>query len=461
MRVPKLDLRTPDQKDEPKKKLGRFAVFFIVSALTVGAIALSTNVIFSDHPVVDLGANTFLGQVRALIRSGDRKLVGEKDDRVNVLILGIGGEGHDGPQLTDTVILASYKPSTGKVALVSIPRDLLIQSKDYGAVKINAVNAYAEAKQKGSGPAAEAHELAIALGQPIDYWAKIDFSGFQKIIDAIGGVDVTVDRSFTDASFPMSDSSDAVRTISFSAGAQHMNGKTALDFARSRHGSNGEGSDFARSKRQEKIILAVREKLLRAGTLLNPFTLNSLFDTVKGSLSTNLQTWETIRLASQASGIKTSDVSLHVMSDDNVLVNGMTDEGAFVLRPKNNDWSAVAAFAGDVFAASSAAASAAAPAAKPPAVRIEVQNGTAVTGLAQRTANSLMAAGFAVSKVGNAQERGYDKSVIYDLTKTKNAEALVKIRSVVDANVAPILPAAVSAPTDADYLIILGKNATL
>lgn len=459
MRVPKLDLRTPDQKDEPKKKLGRFVVFFIVLSLTIGAIAFSSNVIFSDHPVINLGANTFLGQVRALIRSGDRQLIGEKDDRVNILILGIGGAGHDGPELTDTVILASYKPSIGKVALLSIPRDLLIQSKDYGAVKLNAINAYAEAKQKGSGPAAEADELSIALGQPIQYWAKIDFSGFEKIIDAVGGVDVAVDRSFTDTAFPVGDNSIAYRTVAFAAGAQHMNGKTALDFARSRHGSNGEGSDFARSKRQEKIMLAVREKLLRAGTLLNPFTLSSLLDIVKGSLTTNLQTWETIRLASQASGIKTSDVSLRVMSDANVLVNGMTDEGAFVLRPKNGDWGAVTAFAADVFDLTPAA-SADTDVAKPTPLKIEVQNGTTIVGLAQRTANTLLSAGFSVSKVGNAPEHSYDKSVIYDLTK-KDAAGLAKIRSLVNANVAPSLPAAVTAPTDADLLIILGKNAAL
>lgn len=458
MRVPKLDLRTPDQKDEPRKKLGRFAVFFIVSAMAIGALAFSTNVVFSDHPVIELGADSFLGQVRALVRSGDKKLVGETDDRVNILIMGIGGEGHDGPQLTDTIILASYKPSTNKVALISIPRDLLVRTKDYGAVKINAVNAYAEQKERGSGPAASAQELSIALGQPIEYWARIDFRGFEKMIDAIGGVDVTVDRSFTDTQFPMGDGSDAFRTVSFKAGPQHMGGKASLDFARSRHGSNGEGSDFARSKRQEKIILAVREKLLRAGTLLNPFTLNSLFDTVKGSLLTNLQAWETIRLASQASGLKASDIALRVMSDDNVLVNGMTDEGAFVLRPKNGDWNTVTAFVADAFAQNEQAS--APPPAKAVSMRVEVQNGTAITGLAQRNANALMAQGFTVTKVGNAAERVYDKSVIYDLTSGKSDEALSRLKSITGANVAPLLPASIVPPADADFLLIVGKNAS-
>ncbi len=459
MRVPKLDLRTPEQKDEPKKKIGRFVVFFIVFLVAIGAIAFSTNVVFSDHPIIDLGADTFLGQVRALVKAGDRKLTGETDDRINILILGIGGEGHDGPQLTDTVILASMKPSTGKVALLSVPRDLLVNTVDFGAVKLNAVNAYAEAKEKGSGPAASAAALSAALGQPINYWARIDFNGFEKVIDTIGGVDVTVDRGFTDNTFPVGDASNLVKTVSFSAGTQHMDGATALEFARSRHGNNGEGSDFARSKRQEKVMLAAREKLLKAGTLLNPFTLNSLYDTIKGSLLTNLQSWETIRFARNVSGIKTSDISMHVMSNDNVLVDGMTDEGSYVLRPKNGDWGTLAAFAAGVFNADAAPN---APAENKPApLRVEVQNGTNIAGLAQRTANTLMSLGFSISKVSNAPSRAYDKTVIYDLTKDKKGDAVTKIKSIVDANVAPSVPVSVTAPTDADFLIILGKNAAL
>jgi len=470
MRIPKLDLRTPEQKDEPKKRIGRFVVFFIVLLVTIGGIAFSTNIVFSDHPVVDLGANTFLGQIRALVRSGDRKLAGEDNDRVNILIMGIGGAGHDGPDLTDSVILASLKPSTGKVAMLSIPRDLWIDTADYGPVKLNSIDAYAEAKTKDSGPAAEAAALSTVLNEPINYWARIDFSGFQKMIDAIGGVDVTVDRSFTDSTFPVSDTSDLVRTVSFSAGTQHMDGKKALDFARSRHGSNGEGSDFARSKRQEKIILAVREKLLKAGTLLNPFTMDSLYQTVKGSLLTNLQTWEAIRLAQSVSGIKTTDISLSVMSDQNVLVDGRNSDGSFILTPKDGDWSNVAAFAANVFVSSAAATApanlnddntAVVAAAPIVPITIEVQNGTSVAGLAQHTASALTAAGFIVSKIGNAPSRTYDRSVIYDLTKGVNANAVAKLRTLVNANIATDLPVSITPPSGADFLIILGKNATL
>lgn len=457
MRVPKLDLRTAEQVDEPKK-YKRLAVFFIVLFLFTAGAALSENAIFSDHPVIDLGANTFLGQIRSLVKSGDRKLAGESDDRVNILILGVGGAGHDGPELTDTVILASFKPSIGKVALLSIPRDLLVHTDAFGDTKLNSINAYAEAKVKGSGPETEAKALAELLDEPIDYWARIDFSGFQKIIDAVGGVDITVDRSFADNTFPVGGGSDLVKTISFSAGAQHMDGQTALDYSRSRHGSNGEASDFARSKRQEKVILALREKMLKAGTLLNPFTLNSLLETVRGSLATNLETWEALRLAREASSIKTSEITTKVMSDENVLVGGINSSGMFVLTPKDGNWSSVAAFAQNVFEGPKPIV---ADPAKPATVRLEIQNGTTQAGLAQHTASLLGTAGYKVSKIGNAATRGYDKTVIYDLTGGKMAEAVGKIKDLVDANVAPDLPASIPAPEDTDLLIILGKNATL
>ena len=142
-----------------------------------------------------------------------------------------------------------------------------------------------------------------------------------------------------------------------------------------------------------------------------------------------------------------------------LLVLAATIALPFVLRPKNGDWGGVMAFAANVFDESADAGAVVASALAP--VRIEIQNGTTVAGLAQRTANSLMAAGFAVSKVGNAPNRTYDKSVIYDLSKGGHSDAVGKIRSVIDANVAAALPISITAPSDADFLIILGKNASL
>ncbi len=456
MRIPKIDLAVPTDHEIKRKKISRLAIFFFVAFITIGGVAFSSNIIFSENPVIKISNNTFLGELRTFVRSAGRKLNGEEIDRVNALVLGIGGAGHDGPNLTDTMILVSYQPSTKKVALVSIPRDLSVNVPGYGEVKINAINAYAEERKKGSGAEETAKAVASVLNQPINYWVRIDFSGFEKAINTVGGIDVTIDRSFVDQNFPTGDGSDTVKTISFAAGMKHMNGETALEFARSRHGSNGEGSDFARSKRQEKIIVALRDKLLSAGTLLNPITVESLFSTFRGSVATNLAAWEVLRMTDTFSGIKTSDIKNMVMSDSNVLVPMITSAGAFVLVPKNNDWQIVKKFVADAFTDTASPETIAA--ALPPKVSIEILNGTNITGLAQKTASLLEAAGFTVSKIANAGQKDYQKTVIYDLSG-KNSEAIAKLRTIVDANLSPSVPAAITPSEKTDFLIILGKNA--
>jgi polyisoprenyl-teichoic acid--peptidoglycan teichoic acid transferase len=456
MRIPKIDLAAPVAYENKQKKVSRLAIFFFVAVLTIGGVSFSSNIIFSDNPIVKVSDNTFLGEIRTFVRSAGRKLQGEDADRINALILGIGGEGHDGPNLTDTMILVSYQPSTKKVALISIPRDLDVSLPGYGDVKINAINAYAEERQKGSGAEETAKAVSEVLNQPINYWVRIDFNGFEKAIDTVGGVDVTVDRSFVDQNFPVSDGSDLVKTVSFAAGLQHMDGATALTFARSRHGSNGEASDFARSKRQEKIIVALRDKLLSAGTLLNPATVQTLFSTFRGSVATNLAAWEIVRMTSDFSGIKTSDIKNLVMSDANVLTPTINNAGAFVLLPKNGDWQSVKDFVADAFNDTSSPEAIAA--ALPPKINIEVLNGTNIVGLAQKTASLLEAAGFTVSKVANADQKDYEKTVIYNISGD-NTDAVTKLRTIIDANLSPEIPAAITPPDKTDFLIILGKNA--
>jgi polyisoprenyl-teichoic acid--peptidoglycan teichoic acid transferase len=456
MRIPKIDLAAPIEQQNKQKKISRLAIFFFVAFLTIGGVSFSSNIIFSENPIVKVGDNTFLGEIRTFVRSAGRKLKGEDIDRINALILGIGGEGHDGPNLTDTMILVSYQPSTKKVALISIPRDLNVNIPSYGDVKINAINAYAEERRKGSGAEETAKAVSEVLNQPISYWARIDFSGFEKAINTVGGVDVTVDRSFVDQNFPVGDGSDLVKTISFAAGLHHMDGKAALEFARSRHGSNGEASDFARSKRQEKIIVALRDKLLSAGTLLNPMTVESLFSTFRGSVSTNLAAWEIVRMTTDFSGITTSNIKNLVMSDANVLVPTINSAGAFVLLPKGGDWQIVKKFVADAFNDTASAETLAA--ALPPKINIEVLNGTGIAGLAQKTASKLEAAGFIVSKVANASDKNYQKTVIYDLSGG-NPDAVTKPRTIIDANLSPTIPAAIIPSDKTDFLIILGKNA--
>ena len=212
---------------------------------------------------------SFFQQLTHIVTSTDQQLQGESDDRVNILLLGYGGAGHDGPYLTDTMMLVSFQPSTKKVALISIPRDLYVNIPGYGYRKINEIMSDGrDQKYPGGGEAMTVKVVSDLLNTPIQYYASIDFNGFKQVIDQVDGVTVTVDRTFYDAMYP--DSGIGYDPVSFKAGTQTMNGTTALKFARSRHGNNGEGTDFARAARQQKIILALKDKLLSFGTLSNP-----------------------------------------------------------------------------------------------------------------------------------------------------------------------------------------------
>jgi anionic cell wall polymer biosynthesis LytR-Cps2A-Psr (LCP) family protein len=165
------------------------------------------------------------------------------------------------------------------ISLISIPRDIWIPEI---RAKINTTYHYGNIQpERGGGLNFSKQIVSEVTGQPVNYALVIDFSGFQDIINTLGGVDVTVDRSFTDTKYPVAgrendlcggDPTLACRyeTIHFDQGLTHMDGATALTFVRSREGDNGENTDFARSARQQKVISAVGKKVLSINTILSP-----------------------------------------------------------------------------------------------------------------------------------------------------------------------------------------------
>jgi len=239
------------------------------------------------------------------------------DSRINILLLGIGDLNHDGTNLTDTIMLASLDPKNNKVTLVSIPRDLWFPDLTMNVKKINGAYAYGEAVKKGGGLSLAEAAIGKITGQQIDYGIRIDFSGFVKAVDLVGGLDINVDNTFDDYQYPIDGQEDATcghsptelqamasdsvdqavidfpcryMDIHFNKGLNHMDGVTALEFVRSRHATQAiEASDFARSKRQEKVIVAFKNKVLSAQTLINPGKLISLYTTLQGSIDTDIQ----------------------------------------------------------------------------------------------------------------------------------------------------------------------------
>ncbi|MEK9152409.1 MAG: LCP family protein, partial [Patescibacteria group bacterium] len=252
-----------------------------------------------------------LSQMRHLIGSPDRKLGGEAANRINILLLGMGGEGHEGPNLTDTIILASINPTTRQAALLSVPRDMLVPVDGQGWRKINAANAFGELAAPGRGGDATRAILEQIFGMDIPYYVRLDFDGFRDIVDSVDGIDVYVERNFTDTTYPAANF--ATQAVSFKEGWQHMDGDTALKFTRSRHGSNGEGTDFARAKRQQKVITALKENLLSFETLKNPARVSTILASLRAHVATNLQIGEILRLAKIGSAMDRSAITHKVL----------------------------------------------------------------------------------------------------------------------------------------------------
>ena len=413
-----------------------------------------------------------------IITSPNKALTGEDTDRINFLLLGIGGAGHDGPELTDTIIFMSVRPSTREVGMISIPRDLNVPLEGYGWRKVNHVNAYGE-EENGTGPQLAAETISDILAQPIDYWVKVDFKGFEEFIDAIGGVELDVERDFTDPSYPLDDGLGTVETVTFGAGVQEMDGETALKFVRSRHGNNNEGSDFARAARQQKVILAVKKKVLSPGTFLNPSRIGRMIDTLRSNIDTNLSSWEIIRLSNLGNLFDGDSINNIVLTTaPGSPLYETTVNGAYVILPRNNDWRPIQYLAEHIFEPGVTPATT--PATGTRAARIEIQNGTALEGLAFETSELLSVQGFTVERIGNAGNRTENTTVIYDLTNGQLASELKLLQDLLGAEVTLSAPGWIftnqlvpdqivisdEAPRNAvageeiDFLIVLGQDST-
>jgi polyisoprenyl-teichoic acid--peptidoglycan teichoic acid transferase len=351
-------LLTPQEPEVPKKGLGLgviLVIVLVVIGVVIGLLFLKGNLSKILNPV----------SIVANMSSVNLK---ENDGRTNVLILGSDkrSKSDEGSNLTDTILIASIGKVDKDVVLISVPRDLWVkwldaEGQDHHS-KINAIypiqNAIDPDSNKGSTQLMAT--LEDVLGIKIHYYTMVNFDLFREIIDTLGGVDVNVETTFTDHFYPIEGKEDApvesdrYETVTFTAGNQTMTGDTALKYVRSRHGDNGEGTDFARSKRQQKVIEAIKSKALSAQTLLNLNKIKDLYDIYSKNIDTNLdlQTLQSFFVLSQQ--IDFNKVVSIVLDDRSEATTGggllyapedTTLYGnQYVLIPKAGDYSQIHAY---------------------------------------------------------------------------------------------------------------------
>ena len=275
----------------------------------------------------------------------------DEDGRINILLLGRAGEAYPGRNLTDTVMIMSIDTSTKQVALLSLPRDLyvpIIETTLY--TKLNSLYQYGLSNEEGTEPLKQT--LKHITGSAIHYFVVLDFDGFEKVIDTLGGISVDVPRDFYDTRYPGKNYS--YETFELKKGWQTLDGKTTLKYVRERH-ADPEG-DFGRAKRQQQVIQAAKNKALSLGTLFNVVTINRLLNTLGDSVRTNLSLEEMASFLDLARTLDTKNVTTLVIDawkkESLLRVSHIQvgDIAAFILVPRVGNWSEITDVSQNIFA---------------------------------------------------------------------------------------------------------------
>lgn len=385
-----------------------------------------------------------------------KRLEKEGDGRVNVLLLGKGGPGHDGADLTDTLMIASIDSCQKEVGLLSIPRDLYVKMPGDGSMKINSVYALAKEQAIYNGASeAEAEKKGIeatekvveeVTGIPMHYYAMVDFEAFRKAIDTVEGVDVNAKEQLYDPTVAWENNWSPVLA---KQGVNHFNGKQALLYARSRYGSSR--GDFDRAERQREILLALQDKVLTLGTFTNPVKLTQLFNAFGNHVQTNLSVDDILSLYEVMGGVEDHKVvSISLADPPNDFVTTDNIGGLSVVVPKAGtyEYGAIHTYVRTTLRDGFL---------KKEDASIIVLNGTNTPGLATEYADFLKGYGYNVVETGDAPTQDYTQTTIVNLRGNDKKYTKRYLEQRLGSTATGKLPSGIDAKT-ADFVIIVGSD---
>ncbi len=339
-------------------------------------------------------------------------LIMGSDARPDEIKLGVVGR-------TDTLLLFVADRTTPRVAMVSVPRDLWVTIPGHGEERINA------AYELGGSPTVK-QTISNVLGQRVDRFAVVGLQGVRDVVDAAGGVDITVAQAIHDDSYPTDDY--GYQTVDIPAGRQHMDGDTALKYARTRH----QDSDFGRIARQQQVLAAVRTAMLNP---LNWPRVPAVVAAVTSTIKSDVTPLDAIAIGA-AMLRDPGDPDRLVI--DTTLVNPITgQDGAYLLEAKPELKPAVARFLGGSSTAT-----------------VEVLNGAGVAGLANRTADRLTQRGFVIGNVGDAPKAQAQTAILARPGARSTAEQVATTLGIPTSRVSES-----SNPGSADVQVLLGPDA--
>jgi LCP family protein required for cell wall assembly len=363
-------------------------------------------------------------------------------ETINFLL--IGSDLRSGSSFrTDTMVVAILRPDEGQVSLISIPRDLWVSIPGWDNNRINTAYQHGiSVGYPGGGPGLLKDTIQYNLGIRIDHTAMVDFDGFRKIVDTLGGVDIPVSCPYTDWKLidpsynPENENNWFLYTVN--PGIIHMDGDLALWYARSRQKS----SDFDRGRRQQEVLRAIFTQALRAGTLTR---IPELYTDVKDSVETDLGLGDILQLALYAPKMTNADIRSYYIRPPYV-TSWITDGGAYVLSPNQALLSQLL----------TEALSPSTRTVQRQTVTVEVMNGTSVPGYEELASTRLNYAGFETHIIPSDRQ-DYAYSVLIDKSTAQDRTSSDTILNVMGMLPGSLIPSP-DANSSAQYLLILGYD---
>lgn len=377
------------------------------------------------------------------------------EERITVLLLGVDERSQEsGPWRTDTIILLTLDPQTKEAGVLSIPRDLWVPIPGYGDRRINAAHFLGDLyDHPGGGPALAVETVEYNLGVPIDYYVRVNFEAFVTFVDQIGGVDIYIEETIDDPTYP--DHHYGYDPLYIEQGWHHFNGEMALKYARTRHGSN----DFDRARRQQQVMLAILDRLTSYEMLPDLARgAPELYDTLKRSVETDLALDQILALANMAVSVDQETIRFGVI-DQSCTQPWVTPDGGQVLVPLRDRMREVRDYVlhsePTVEEAPEENTPEVLPTPTPELATVAVLNGTLRSGLAGSTANYLEAEGVDVVHVANADRQDYASTLVI----TYHDKPVTVSRVLKSLELAPTVVVRRSDPAvEYDIAVVLGDD---
>jgi LCP family protein required for cell wall assembly len=428
--------RTPASKSTRRIRIGLWVIFGLV-LVGLGWLGITAYATYQKVSDPTAGSSPFLKFFGQTVQPDQLK--GEGDGRINILLVGVGGAGHPGGTLADTIMVGSIDPVNKKLAMMSIPRDLRVPLPGGGSGKINSVHSIGENQEAGKGPQVLMETVSKILDLPIHYYVRVDFVGFQKFVDALGGVTIDVPKALYDPLFPDA-KMQGYEPFSVKAGTQTMNGTVALKYARSRETT----SDFDRAARQQQILLAVRGKLISANVLANPQKISELSGILGDHVRMDLTLTDLQHLLEIVQNIDQSQIVTKVLDNgpDGPL-KSISDNG-YYLVPKTGNFKEIQRIAHELFTD---------PNLTKEQAKIEILNGTGEAGKAQELKLDLEALGYKIVSIDKT-----DTATTTTLADYTGGKVPFTARFLADRLHAKLSVATRPAGTTADLRLILGTD---